>query len=40
MCSAEPRKFFRNAFIQAVRYRGTHQDSHYQVDAKDLSRAA
>lgn len=37
MCSGEPRKFFRNAFIQAVRYRGIHQDSHYQVDAKDIS---
>ncbi len=37
MCSGEPRKFFRNTFIQAVRYRGIHQDSHYQVDAKDIS---
>lgn len=36
MCSANPRKFFPNAFIQAVRYRGNFQDSHYQVDAKDL----
>ena len=36
MCSDSPRRFFPNAFIQAVRYRGVVQDSHHQVDAKDL----
>jgi predicted HTH transcriptional regulator len=36
MCSASPRKHLPNAFIQAVRYRGVIQDSHHQVDAKDL----
>jgi predicted HTH transcriptional regulator len=36
MCSDSPRKFLPNAFIQAVRYRGVVQDSHHQVDAKDL----
>lgn len=36
MCSDSPRKFLPNAFIQAVRYRGMIQDSHHQVDAKDL----
>ncbi len=36
MCSDSPRKFLPNAFIQAVRYRGVIQDSHHQVDAKDL----
>ncbi len=37
MCSENPRKFFPNAFIQAVRYRGRVQDSNFQVDAKDIS---
>ena len=36
MCSENPRRFFPNAFIQAVRYRGTFQDSNFQVDAKDI----
>lgn len=36
MCSEAPRKFLPNAYIQAVRYRGVIQDSHHQVDAKDL----
>lgn len=36
MCSRQPRKFFPNAFIQAVRYRGTVMDANYQVDAKDF----
>jgi len=36
MCSDSPRKYLPNAFIQAVRYRGVIQDSHHQVDAKDL----
>jgi ATP-dependent DNA helicase RecG len=37
MCSENPRRFFPNAFIQAVRYRGTVQDSNLQVDAKDIT---
>ena len=36
MCSENPGRFFPNAFIQAVRYRGTVQDSNFQVDAKDI----
>lgn len=36
MCSESPRRFFPNAYIQAVRYRGVVQDSHHQIDAKDL----
>ena len=37
MCTENPRRFLPNAYIQAVRYRGTVQDSHYQVDAKDIT---
>lgn len=37
MGTSDPRKWLPNAFIQAVRYRGIEQDSHFQVDAKDLS---
>jgi predicted HTH transcriptional regulator len=37
MCSENPRRFFPNAFIQAVRYRGMVQDSNFQVDAKNIS---
>jgi len=36
MCSRQPRKFFPNAFIQAVRYRGLVKDANFQVDAKDI----
>lgn len=36
MCSRQPRRFFPNAFIQAVRYRGSVMDANYQVDAKDI----
>ena len=36
MCSRQSRRFFPNAFIQAVRYRGLVMDAHYQVDAKDI----
>lgn len=36
MCSRQPRKFFPNAFIQAVRYRGLIMDANFQVDAKDI----
>ncbi len=36
MCSEEPRQHLPNSYIQAVRYRGTAQNSHFQVDAKDI----
>ena len=37
MCSEEPKRHLPNSYIQAVRYRGTAQNSHFQVDAKDLT---
>lgn len=37
MCSAEPRTWLAGAFIQAVRYRGTSQDSNYQLDAQEIA---
>jgi predicted HTH transcriptional regulator len=37
MCSEEPKRHVPNAYIQAVRYRGTTQNSHFQVDAKDIT---
>lgn len=37
MCSSAPEKWLPGAFIQAVRYRGTRQDSNYQVDAQDVT---
>jgi len=33
MCSKKPDEFLPNAFIEAVRYRGTKRDSNYQIDA-------
>ena len=36
MCSAHPEIFLPNAFIEAVRYRGTQQDSNYQIDAQRI----
>jgi predicted HTH transcriptional regulator len=36
-CSLQPEKWLPGAFIQAVRYRGTQQDSNYQMDAADIS---
>ena len=36
MCSEEPRRNLPNSYIQAVRYRGTAQNSNFQVDAKEL----
>jgi len=33
MCSKTPDEFLPNAFIEAVRYRGTKRDSNYQIDA-------
>jgi predicted HTH transcriptional regulator len=35
--SWEPERRLPGAFIQAVRYRGTRQDSNYQVDAQDVT---
>ena len=37
MCSAQPEKFLPNAYIEAVRYRGTRRDSHYQIDARRIT---
>jgi len=37
LCSAQPEKFLPNAFIEAVRYRGVHQDSNYQIDAQKIT---
>lgn len=37
MCSRSPEKALRGAFIQAVRYRGTRQDSNYQIDAQEIT---
>ena len=35
-CCEEPERFFPNAYIEAVRYRGKKQDSNYQVDAQRI----
>lgn len=35
-CCEEPERFLANAYIEAVRYRGTHQDSNYQIDARKI----
>ena len=37
MCSRQPHTWLPGAFIQAVRYRGTVQDSNYQVDALEIT---
>jgi len=37
MASREPERSLPGAFIQAVRYRGTRQDSNYQIDAHDIT---
>jgi len=37
LCSHEPERWLKGAFIQAVRYRGTRQDSNYQIDARDIT---
>jgi predicted HTH transcriptional regulator len=37
LASREPERRLPGAFIQAVRYRGTRQDSNYQVDARDIT---
>lgn len=36
MCSRSPKRFLPGAFVQAVHYRGTRQDSNYQIDAAEL----
>lgn len=36
LCSSEPRRWLPGAFIQAVFYRGTEQDSNYQIDAREI----
>lgn len=35
-CCEHPERFLPNAFIEAVRYRGTMQDSNYQIDAQRI----
>jgi len=37
MCSKKPDEFLPNAFIEAVRYRGTRRDSNYQIDASRIT---
>ncbi len=36
LCCEHPEHFLPNAFIEAVRYRGTRQDSNYQIDAQRI----
>ncbi len=36
MCSERPDQFLASAYIEAVRYRGTRQDSNYQTDAQKI----
>jgi len=36
LCSEQPDRFMPNAYIEAVRYRGTRQDSNYQADAQKI----
>ena len=36
LCSTEPERWLRSAAIEAVRYRGTRQDSNYQIDAATI----
>jgi len=35
-CCERPERFLPNAYIEAVRYRGTRQDSNYQIDAQKI----
>jgi predicted HTH transcriptional regulator len=37
MCSRGPERWLPGAFIQAVCYRGTRQDSNYQLDAQEIT---
>jgi predicted HTH transcriptional regulator len=36
LCCERPDRFLPNAYIEAVRYRGTRQDSNYQTDAQKI----
>ncbi len=36
LCSTWPDRFLPHAFIEAVRYRGTQQDTNYQIDAQRI----
>jgi len=36
LCCEHPERFLPNAFVEAVRYRGTMQDSNYQIDAQRI----
>jgi len=37
LCSRSPERWLASAYIEAVRYRGTKQDSNYQTDAKRIT---
>jgi predicted HTH transcriptional regulator len=37
MCSQAPERWLPSAYIEAVRYRGVKQDSHYQLDAQRIT---
>lgn len=37
MCASTPEQWLPGAFIQAVSYRGTRQDSNYQLDAREIT---
>ncbi len=37
MCSRHPESWLPGAFVQAVRYRGSRQDSNYQIDAQEVT---
>ena len=37
MCASTPERWLPGAFIQTVSYRGTRQDSNYQLDAKEIT---
>jgi len=36
LCCEHPQRFLSNAYIEAVRYRGSRQDSNYQIDAQKI----
>jgi predicted HTH transcriptional regulator len=36
MCASTPERWLPGAFVQAVSYRGTRQDSNYQLDAREI----
>lgn len=36
LCCESPERFLSSAYIEAVRYRGTRQDSNYQIDAQRI----